>query len=73
MITVWIFENFSVIHILREINFDNLEVLKLPFLPFYVSLVNFWLQKVQKFKIQFVKMADFALLEFPKLISRKSE
>ena len=60
----------------------NVEVLKLPFWPFrpflkFVNLVHFILQNVQKKKNQnsqplnVLKMADFALLESPKLVSRK--
>jgi len=36
MITVRKFQDFSVIQILREINFGIEKVLKLPFLPFWI-------------------------------------
>ena len=100
---MWQFEKFSVIQILREINFDLFldptkiimsqcgnfrifthiwcEGLKLSFLQFWVlnlvNLVNFSFQKVQKFiysKFRVsdcVIMANLALLQLPKLISRK--
>ena len=73
---------FCVIQILREINFEESRIAKTAIFAILravnlVQMVNFSLQKVQKFiKIKFqsvkcVKMADFALLESPKLISRK--
>ena len=81
--TVWKFKDFSVTQIFREINFGESRSAKtavfaiLGALNFH-NLVNFSLQKVQKFikKSQFraskcVKMADLALLECPILISRK--
>ena len=51
--TVWKFQDFSVIQILREINFGESRVLKLLFLPFYgtlkfFNLLNFSLQKMKK-------------------------
>ena len=77
---MWIFQDFPVTQILREIIFGEsrssktaifaiLEALNL------VILVNFSLQKVQIFKNQnpeplnVLKVVDFALLEYPKLIS----
>jgi len=65
--------------------FENVEVLKLPFLAIsgalnFVNLVNISLQKVQKYirihilkskASKCVKMGDFPLLESPKSSSRK--
>ena len=74
--TVWKFKDFSIIHNLREINSGKISS-KLLFLSIFVNLVHFSLQKLQKFmKTTFraskcVKMAKSALLESPKLISRK--
>ena len=79
---MWKFQDFSVTQILREIDFGGsgnfktacsatLETLN------FVNLVNFSLQKVQKFieiKIiasECVKMAEFALLCSKNLFSRK--
>ena len=80
--TVWRLQDFSVIQILREINFGKsrstesaifaiLEALN------FVNLVNYSLQMVQKLqKSKFrvckcVKMPDFAFLTSHKFISRK--
>ena len=74
---------FFIAQILREINFGDSRTAKNAILGHFricefVDLVYFRLQIVQKFmkKSNFraskcVKMADFALLESPKLISRK--
>ena len=73
--TVWKFQNFSVTHILREINFGVSRSYKTAvFVIFgvlnFVDLVNFSLQKVQKFKknynsepLNVLEMADFAPLD----------
>ena len=55
MYTVWKFQDFSVIQILREINFGNIRSSKTAvFVIFgalnYVDMGNFSLQKVQKLK-----------------------
>jgi len=47
--TVWKFQDFSITQILREINRENQEVLKMPLFanlgaPNFVNLVNFSLQ-----------------------------
>ena len=80
---VWKFQDFCVIQILREINFGESRSSKIAFFAIlvtldFVDMVNFSLQKVQKFikkstfrAFKCFKMADFALLESPKLISRK--
>ena len=82
---MWKFQDFlkcHVTHILCEINFEETRSPKTAFFAILgalniVTLVNFILQKVQKFKkskfraSKCVKMADFALLESPNLISRK--
>ena len=67
------FEDFSVIQILRETSFGESESPKTAVFAIsralnFVNLVNFSLQKVQKLSVE---MADFALSESPKLISRK--
>ena len=78
------FHNFSstLIHILREINFEDSRSAKYAFLTILETLnFDFWLilafksARIHK-KSQFraskcFKMAVFALLESPKLISRK--
>ena len=71
-LTVWKFHDFFVTQILREINFEDSRSSKIPvFALTFVNFLNFSLQKVQKFRpSECVKMADFALLESPKLISR---
>ena len=51
---MWKFENFSVIQILREINIGEPRSSKTPVFPVFealnfVNLVNFSLQKTQKF------------------------
>ena len=77
--TMWIFQDFSVIQILREINFGRSKSFKTDisaiFLALnFVNLVNFSLQKVHKFikikgrSFKYVKMADFELLQSAKLI-----
>jgi len=38
---VWIFQDFSVNQILREINLDNVEGIKLPFVPFLGIRIEF--------------------------------
>ena len=52
--TVWKFEDFSVIQIFREINFDQSKRSKTAIFAIFevlnfVDLVNFSLQKVEKF------------------------
>ena len=83
--TLWKFEDFSVTQILREINFVESRSAETAIFANFdnfrdlnsVHLVNSSLQKVQKsVKSKFraskhVKMADFALQELSKLISRK--
>ena len=79
---MWKFHDFSIIQILREINFGEFRSCKTATYAIlgalkFVDLVNFSLQKVQKFiksifrASKCVKIADFALIEPPKLISRK--
>ena len=80
--TVWKYQDFSITQILRKINFWDSTSAKTAIFAIlgadnFVNLMNFSLQKVEKsikIKIQSpkcVKMADFALLESSKLISRK--
>ena len=57
---VWKFEKFSATQILREINFEECRSLK------KCQFCNFSLEPPNV-----LKMADFALIHFPKLISRK--
>jgi len=67
---VWKFQYFSVIQILREINFGECissKIAVLRALNFVLKLVDFTLQRVQKL----MKMADFETLHSPTLISRK--
>ena len=70
---MWKLQDYSVIQILREINFGDSRSSKTAIFailgaPNFVNLVNFSLQKVQKsieskFKAsKCVKMSDFALL-----------
>ena len=80
--TVWKFQDFSINLILREINFEQSRRCKTAILAIFGALnfcilVNFSLQIMEKFiKIKLraskcvSKIADFALLEFPNLISR---
>ena len=75
------FQNFSIIQVLREINFGGSRSSKTAAFAIFgalscVFLVHFSLQKVQKSKKSFraskcVKMVDFALQESQKMISRK--
>ena len=75
------FQKFSLIQILREINFGGSRSSKTAAFAIFgalscVFLVHFSLQKVQKSKKSFraskcVKMVDFALQESQKMISRK--
>ena len=77
--TVWKFHDFPVTQILREINFGESRSWKIAVFAIsealdFVDLANFSLQKVQNFikiKIQNLQMADIALIESPKFISRK--
>ena len=80
--TVWKFHDFSINQILREINFGESRSAETAIFVIFgalnsVDLVNSSLQKVQKSRtLKFraskcVKMADFALQESLKLISRK--
>ena len=75
-------ENFPDTQILREINFEESRSAETAIFAIFralnsVDLVNSSLQKVQtsvnsKFRAsKRVKMADFSLQEFPKLISHK--
>ena len=69
---MWKFEDFSITQILREINFEESRscktvVFSISGALIFVNLVNFSLNK-----LQCVKMADFALQESSKLISRKN-
>ena len=70
-------QDFSVIQIFREINFGESRGAKTAVFAIlgdlnFVDLVNFSLQKVQKFRdSECGKMADFTLQESSKLISRK--
>ena len=76
---MWKSLDFSIIQILREINFGEFKgsIIVVFAIIGALNYVDFALQKVQKFtKSKFrafkcVKMADFALLISPKLISRK--
>ena len=81
---MWKFQDFSVIQILREINFKESRCSKTAVVAIFWAL-NFDAlgniispQKIQKFinsndfsASKFVQSADFALLEYQKLISRK--
>ena len=78
---MWKILNFRTIQILQEINFVDSRSVKTAILVILwalksVDLLNFSLQKVQKFiKIKFktcksVKLAYFELLKSPKLIWR---
>ena len=80
--SMWKNQDLSVTQILREINFQDSTSAKSAFAILgalkIVDLVNFSLQRMQKFtknqnsqSLQMCEMADFALLESPKLISRK--
>ena len=80
--TEWKIQNFSIIQILREINFKDSRGAKIAVFATlravnFVPLVNVGLQKVQnslksKFRAsKCVKMADFGHLKSLKLISRK--
>ena len=82
MLTAWKFQYFSVASILREINFrdcrcSKTDILKISrALNFYFNVfLQFMRAKIyQKFKSRdskTAKMADFKLLHFQKLISRK--
>ena len=80
---MWKFQDFCITQILREINLEDSRSAKTAFLAIlrannFVHLVNFSLKKVKKTHkpsklraSKCVKMADFALLEVPKMISRK--
>ena len=76
------FQDFTAIQILCEINFGDSRSSKTAvFATFralkFVNLVHFNLQKVHNIikstfgASKYVKMADFAFLQYPKLISRK--
>ena len=80
--TVWKFKDLSITQILREINFEKfLKCITAFFALFrlliFVHLINFTLQKMYNFiKSKFRaskcgKVADFALQDSSKLISRK--
>ena len=80
--TVWKFHNFSITQILREINFGDSRsaksavfvILESEFSSFgqFQPSKNAKIHKDSKFRTsKFAKMAHFALLESPKLISRK--
>ena len=74
--TVWKFQNFSVIQILREINFvAHRSSITIVFAISgglkFVNLVNFSLKKVQKSKSrasECVKMANSELVESQKIV-----
>ena len=76
---MWKFQDFSVIQILREINFVDLESSKNTVLAVFgaLNLANLTIlsfEKVQKFLCrvsEYAKVGDFALLESQTLISRK--
>ena len=79
---MWKILDFCFIQILREINFGDLRSAKIATFATLgalniVDLVNFSLQKVQKYiyskfgASKCVEMADSTLLDSPKLISRK--
>ena len=79
--TVWKLQDFSITQILRETNFWDSRNAKTAVFAIlravmFVHMKNFSLQKLQKsYKSKFsapkcVKIADFALLESLKLISR---
>ena len=74
---MWKFQDFSITQILREINFGEFRssenaVFAYFRLLIFVNLVNFSLKKVQKIienqNSEPLNMADFALLDFQKLI-----
>ena len=77
--TVWKFQDFSIIHILREINFGKSRSAKSTILT-HLDALNFVFNQFLHFlktgiyqinKIQSPKMAVLELLDCPKLISRK--
>ena len=79
---MWKFDDFSITQILREINFGNSRSAKSVILA-HLGILNFAFYEILHFlKTEFIKLekvrapimakiADFALLEFPKLISRE--
>jgi len=78
--TLWKCQNFSVIQILREINFVECKSSKNAIFTIlgalnFVDLVIFSIQKVQKYikqkciAFKCIEMADFAILPSPELIS----
>ena len=80
--TVWRFQDFSVIQILCEIKFGESRSSEMAVFANFGArnCVNLIISAFQSAKIhkkskftapKFVKLADFALLEFPNLISRK--
>ena len=79
---MWKFQYFSLTQILREINFEDSRNAKIAVFALLVSVDFVHLVKIRKIgakiheKSKFraskcVKIADFALQESPKLISRK--
>jgi len=80
---VEISKKICITQILREIKFGSYRSSKMPFLAILMAqnfaiLGNFSFQEVQKYHknqnsepLKVSKMSDFALLEPPKLISRK--
>ena len=67
--TVWNCQDFSVIQILREVNFEESRSSKTAFFANNMSIqpsVNTKIHSLQNFK-----MADFESLDLPTLISRK--
>ena len=82
LITVWKFQDLSVIHILREINFGESRSAKPAIVTHFEPLIFYFYaflyllkaeicQKLKFSASKCVKMTDFTLLESPKLVSRK--
>ena len=65
--TVWKFDNFSIIHILREINFGNFRSTKSA-MSTHLEVLNFDFYEFLHFvKDKIVQMADFDLLKSAKV------
>ena len=71
---MWIFQDFFVLQILREINFGQSRNSKTVISPILRSLNFFKIAKIHKSQNsepKCVQMVNFALQNYPKLISRK--
>ena len=69
--TMWKSQDFSITQILREINFQPLEVLNIYFYEFlhFLKAENYQINKIQCLK--YCKTTILELLDSPKLILRK--